>query len=92
MRILFQILTNVLGGKYLPFGVFEAYKDPSLNIAIETFLQLMSGGCLVIDEMLQYAKLAKPYFGLLDVLFSEHWSIVGRSFTNMIVYWNQKKR
>ncbi|KAG2373543.1 hypothetical protein C9374_012006 [Naegleria lovaniensis] len=65
-----NILSRCLAGKYCNFGVFDLYKDPSLNEVLNTVLRLALS--IPYSEIMAYPKLCRAYYGLMETLFQEH--------------------
>lgn len=70
MWVCLQIFARSLSGNYVNFGVFALYGDPALNDAMSICFRLMV--VIPIDELLAYAKVAKAYFGLVEILCANH--------------------
>jgi exportin-7 len=64
------MLTRALAGNYVNFGVFDLYGDPALRDALDVALQLALS--VPLADILAYRKVAKAYFGLVDVLCHSH--------------------
>lgn len=61
---------RALAGNYVNFGVFALYGDPALSDAMSICFQLLS--VIPVDELLAYPKVAKAYFGLIDIMCTNH--------------------
>lgn len=65
-----QTFSRALAGNYVNFGVFALYGDRALVDAMSICFRLMV--TIPIDELLAYPKVAKAYFGLIEVLCASH--------------------
>eukprot|EP01065_Artemidia_motanka_P013147 TRINITY_DN1724_c1_g1_i1.p1 TRINITY_DN1724_c1_g1~~TRINITY_DN1724_c1_g1_i1.p1 ORF type:complete len:1118 (+),score=401.74 TRINITY_DN1724_c1_g1_i1:118-3471(+) len=65
-----NILSRALNGGYCNFGVFPLYKDPALDDALQTVVQLALTA--PIDDVLSYPKVGGSYYTLMEILFSAH--------------------
>ena len=65
-----QALTRALSGNYVNFAVFELYGDRALADALDAALRLALS--IPLADVLAHKKVAKAYFGLLDVLAHGH--------------------
>ncbi|PTQ44851.1 hypothetical protein MARPO_0017s0001 [Marchantia polymorpha] len=72
--ITLTILTRALAGNYVNFGVFELYGDQALSSALEIALKMSLAIPLV--DVLAFRKLARAYFGLLEVLCHNHTAVI----------------
>jgi len=87
VRLLLSTLINALSGSYVNFGVFALYNDPCLQESMTVALKI----CLAIDiqQILEFPKLSKAYFGFVEVLFRSHLDVVcvidTNSFMKLIV-------
>uniref|UniRef100_A0AC35UAL9 Importin N-terminal domain-containing protein n=1 Tax=Rhabditophanes sp. KR3021 TaxID=114890 RepID=A0AC35UAL9_9BILA len=65
IRNIFNIIKNVLQGSYLPYGVMDFYGDRCFNETFNLFIQLFFD---IKDVFMDYPKLCKMYFSVLDTL------------------------
>eukprot|EP01062_Namystynia_karyoxenos_P054833 TRINITY_DN453_c0_g1_i1.p1 TRINITY_DN453_c0_g1~~TRINITY_DN453_c0_g1_i1.p1 ORF type:complete len:1120 (+),score=403.14 TRINITY_DN453_c0_g1_i1:101-3460(+) len=72
LNICITILARALHGGYCNFGVFSLYKDPTLDEALETVMQLVLAA--PFEDILSFPKVAGGYFFLMEILFSSHTS------------------
>lgn len=70
ISLLLNMLSRILGGRYVNFGVFELYNDKALANALKASLQLAIS--IPLDELLVYPKVAMAYFQFVEVLFRNH--------------------
>uniref|UniRef100_A0A0N4Z676 Importin N-terminal domain-containing protein n=1 Tax=Parastrongyloides trichosuri TaxID=131310 RepID=A0A0N4Z676_PARTI len=72
---IFHITKHVLQGTYLPYGVMKLYGDDSLkdmiNLCIKLFLD-------VKEEIMDFPKLAKVYFSVLDTICRDQISYISQ--------------
>lgn len=70
IRLFFDILTAILSGNYVNYGVFALYNDNSLQNILDISLQI----CLSIPlhDIMNYIKLNKSYYFFLEVLYKNH--------------------
>ncbi|DBA92724.1 hypothetical protein WJX77_011928 [Trebouxia sp. C0004] len=68
------ILTKALAGNYVNFGVFDLYGDPALKDALDVSLKMALA--IPLEDLRAYQKVAKAYFGLLDVLCHSHVHVI----------------
>lgn len=61
---------RALGGNYVNFGVFALYGDPALSDAMSICFRLLS--VIPVDELLAYPKVAKSYFGFIEIMCTNH--------------------
>eukprot|EP00891_Asterochloris_glomerata_P007395 jgi/Astpho2/7395/fgenesh1_pm.00114_%23_12_t len=73
------VLTRALAGNYCNFGVFDLYGDPALKDALDMALKMVLGTPL--SEIVAYRKVGKAYYGLLDVLCSNHADVIAQCDT-----------
>jgi exportin-7 len=65
-----SMFARALGGNYVNFGVFSLYGDPALSEAMAVCFRLQAA--IPIDELLAYPKVAKAYFGFIEILCTNH--------------------
>lgn len=65
-----SMFTKALAGNYVNFGVFALYGDPALSDAMSICFRLQE--VIPLDELLAYPKVAKAYFGFIEVLCINH--------------------
>eukprot|EP00186_Timspurckia_oligopyrenoides_P005112 CAMPEP_0182444570 /NCGR_PEP_ID=MMETSP1172-20130603/2985_1 /TAXON_ID=708627 /ORGANISM="Timspurckia oligopyrenoides, Strain CCMP3278" /LENGTH=1058 /DNA_ID=CAMNT_0024640159 /DNA_START=44 /DNA_END=3217 /DNA_ORIENTATION=+ len=65
-----SILSRALSGNYVNFGVFSLYGDSAFSDALEVSFRLALA--IPVSELLAYQKLSKSYFGMLEILCSNH--------------------
>lgn len=63
-------LTRALSGSYVNFAVFDLYGDRALADALDTALRLALA--IPLPDILAHKKVAKAYYGLIDVLAHGH--------------------
>jgi exportin-7 len=64
------MLSRALNGSYVNFGVFELYKDPALDSALEAAIQMALA--IPAKDVVVYSKVAKSYFVFLEALCHNH--------------------
>jgi exportin-7 len=64
------MFSRALAGNYVNFGVFSLYNDPALRDAMAICFRLLI--MIPLDELLAYPKVAKAYFGLIEILCTNH--------------------
>lgn len=68
------VVSRALSGNYVNFGVFELYGDPALKDALQcSFAMCVS---ILPADVLAFRKVARAYFGLLEVLCGTHIRVV----------------
>eukprot|EP01062_Namystynia_karyoxenos_P054834 TRINITY_DN453_c0_g1_i2.p1 TRINITY_DN453_c0_g1~~TRINITY_DN453_c0_g1_i2.p1 ORF type:complete len:1126 (+),score=438.76 TRINITY_DN453_c0_g1_i2:162-3539(+) len=72
MKLCIDILARALYGGYCNFGVFQLYKDPALDEALETVVKLLLAA--PVDDVLSFPKVAASTYYLMEILFSSHTS------------------
>eukprot|EP01100_Stratorugosa_tubuloviscum_P000716 TRINITY_DN1158_c3_g1_i1.p1 TRINITY_DN1158_c3_g1~~TRINITY_DN1158_c3_g1_i1.p1 ORF type:complete len:1079 (-),score=426.68 TRINITY_DN1158_c3_g1_i1:10-3246(-) len=70
------MMTNVLIGNYLNFGVFALYGDPSYPDAINTCLKLAIS--LPFVDILSYKKVSQAWFAFIDALCNVQPEIIAK--------------
>jgi exportin-7 len=68
--ICLQMFARALAGNYVNFGVFALYNDPALRDAMAMCFRMLA--MIPVDELLAYPKVAKAYFGLVEILCTNH--------------------
>ena len=74
--ICFLFFSRALIGNYANFGVFQLYGDPALSNAMEVTLKMMT--MLSPKEIVEYKKIGRAYFPLLDKLMENHMDYVAK--------------
>eukprot|EP00127_Corallochytrium_limacisporum_P005963 Clim_evm40s215 gene=Clim_evmTU40s215 len=74
IAVVFNILRYSLCGHYVNFGVFKLYNDPALDNTLNMFIKLLC--CVPVTDLLQYPKLTKSYFSLLEIFTTDHLSFI----------------
>jgi len=64
------IFSRALGGNYVNFGVFELYGDRAFAEAIAIAFQLALA--IPLPDLIAYPKVAKAYYGLIEILCVNH--------------------
>ncbi|CAK0751589.1 hypothetical protein CVIRNUC_002079 [Coccomyxa viridis] len=72
--ICLELLKRALAGNYVNFGVFELYGDPALKDALDITMKMALS--VPLADIMAYRKVGKAFFGLLDVLCSNHTLVV----------------
>ncbi|KAL3148536.1 hypothetical protein ABBQ38_013973 [Trebouxia sp. C0009 RCD-2024] len=68
------VLTRALAGNYVNFGVFDLYGDPALKDALDVSLKMALS--IPLEDIIAYQKVAKAYFGLMEVLCHSHVHVI----------------
>lgn len=68
--VCWSMFARALSGNYVNFGVFKLYGDPALQNAMSICFRLILA--VPVDQLLAYPKVAKAYFGLMEILSSNH--------------------
>eukprot|EP00298_Acanthocystis_sp_HF-20_P008470 c17696_g1_i1.p1 GENE.c17696_g1_i1~~c17696_g1_i1.p1 ORF type:complete len:428 (-),score=142.60 c17696_g1_i1:27-1310(-) len=74
ISVCFQILTKVMTGNYVNFGVFELYGDKALSEALRAIINLFLA--VPVDDIMVYPKLTLSTFHMFDVLFRNHIQVI----------------
>lgn len=86
MWISFVVFSRSLIGNYANFGVFQLYGDPALSNIMEATFKMMT--TLSPKDIVEYKKLGKAYFPLIDMLLANHIDFVAKldfqSFSSII--------
>ena len=67
-QLLFEVLSNIFAGTYVPFGALLYYNDPYLFQLMNAIAQAISP--LNVQEFETFPKLGVSFFGFLRNLFS----------------------
>ncbi|KAI8357069.1 armadillo-type protein [Mortierella sp. GBAus27b] len=70
IMLYFEITSASLSGRYANFGVFKLYGDKALDRVLDIFFQLVL--IVPVEDMVSFPKLARAFFGVIDVFASEH--------------------
>ncbi|XP_064383025.1 exportin-7-like isoform X2 [Halichondria panicea] len=84
ISICFEMLKGALCGTYVNFGVFRLYGDDALDKALNTFIKLMVS--IPLKDLLEYPKLSKCYYDLLEVLTQDHMEFVSTLEPEVFIY------
>ncbi len=68
--ICFLIFSRALGGGYVNFGVFALYGDPALADAMAVCFRLVMA--IGVEQIIAFPKVARAYFGLMEILCTNH--------------------
>jgi exportin-7 len=74
IHIAMTALSRSLSGNYCNFGVFKLYNDNSLIKVLDVVIRLAL--TIPLEDVIAYTKLCKSYFGLLEILFSNHTEMI----------------
>lgn len=77
------MLSRALNGSYVNFGVFELYKDPALDLALDAAMQMALA--IPSKDVIVYAKVAKAYFVFLEAICHNHTSFLVRQPTTTFI-------
>ncbi|KAK8803535.1 hypothetical protein WA158_001229 [Blastocystis sp. Blastoise] len=83
LKSIFVIYSRLLGGKYLPHGIFSAYSDSTLFECINNYIQLMI--TLNGDRLSSFPKTNRAVYSLLEVLFSNYMEIIANINESMFL-------
>ena len=64
------LLTRVLSGNYVNFGVFQLYGDSSLADCLEVAFKLCLS--MPLQDVIAYPKVCRTYFTLMELLMRNH--------------------
>ena len=76
-------MSQTLSGKYVNFGVFELYQDPSFTNSLTVSLQLLLS--MKLSNIMAYPKVTKIYFQFLSITFKYHLESLIKVDTNTFV-------
>uniref|UniRef100_A0A6T6CE73 Importin N-terminal domain-containing protein n=1 Tax=Compsopogon caeruleus TaxID=31354 RepID=A0A6T6CE73_9RHOD len=65
-----SVFSRSLGGNYVNFGVFGLYGDPAFSDAVAICFRLALA--IPLSELMAYPKVAKSYYGLIEILCTNH--------------------
>lgn len=74
--ICFLVFSRSLIGNYANFGVFQLYGDPALSNVMEMTFKMMT--MLSPKDIVEYRKLGRAYFPLVDMLMENHMNYVAK--------------
>lgn len=69
-----DVLTNGLAGNYCNFGVFDLYNDTALIDVLKVVLGVVLD--IPTADIIQYPKLCRSYFALVENLFLNHMDLI----------------
>lgn len=78
------ILSRALAGNYVNFGVFDLYGDPALKDALDVALKMALS--MSLEDIRAYQKVAKAYYGLLEVLCNNHLQVIATCSTDTFAF------
>jgi len=76
MWISFVVVSRALSGHYANFSVFQLFGQSTLSGVIKVTLEMMK--TLTPKDIVEYKKLGKAYFPLIDMLLSNHMDFVAK--------------
>lgn len=84
ISVCFNMLKEALCGNYVNFGVFRLYGDDALDKALNMFIKLLFS--IPLKTLLDYPKLSKSYYGMLEVLTQDHMEFMTSLEPDVFIY------
>jgi len=84
ITVCFTMLKAALSGGYVNFGVLRLYGDDALENALGMFIKLL--GSIDQKDIMEYPKLSKSYYGLIEVVTKDHIDQICKIDPQMMLY------
>ncbi|EDV20049.1 uncharacterized protein TRIADDRAFT_32548, partial [Trichoplax adhaerens] len=83
ISICFSMLKAALSGNYVNFGIFRLYGDDAFDNVLGMFLRMLLS--IPSQDLLDYPKLGKAYYSLIEALAQDHASYINNLEPNVLL-------